>query len=148
MDFTNIDQNTKLKTVSQISHSTGGISMVSTDEGRATNNQTDSLLQNTVEPERMVHAQREMIVTQLIEGLKTKINELKTEIDKSNNEEVTMSAAQKIEELKTKINELEKEINEFKHEIKELRKKIDKLETERDESRSEKRYGSKRKKMS
>ncbi|KAK3718972.1 hypothetical protein RRG08_057132 [Elysia crispata] len=207
----------------QKSHSIGGIGMALRDEGRATNNQADSPVQRTEEPTSSVHAQREMSAAQSKPELKTEINELQTDIDKSNSEEVEMSAAQKIEELETEIDklntekdemsetqeaetyelkmeinelkreiaklnyekvemnttqemethELKKEINELrteitklkrekkkmsdtketethelKKEIKELKTEIDKLKTEKNELTSEKRYGSKRKKMS
>ena len=146
-DFTNNDHSPEIKTTS----STGGISMVSADAAGATNNQTDFLVQRTKEPTSTVHAQREMSATQMIEELKTKMNELKTEIDKWNSEEVEMSATQMIEELKTKINELKTEIDksnseevdmsatqknepdELKKQINELQTKIAKLHSEKDE---------------
>ena len=135
-DFTNNDHSPELKPINQKSSSTSGITMVSADADGATNNQTDFLVQRTKEPTSTVHAQREMSAAQMIEGLKTKINELQTEIDKSNSEEVEMSATQKIEELKTKINELQTEIAKLHSEKVEmgatqqrLKEEINKLKT-------------------
>ncbi|KAK3754344.1 hypothetical protein RRG08_026938 [Elysia crispata] len=93
-DFTNNDQSPEKKTTkNQKSSSTRCISMVSADADRATNNQANSPVQRTEEPTSTVHVQREMSAAQRKEELKIKMNELKTEIDKSNSEEVEMSAA-------------------------------------------------------
>ena len=101
MDFTNIDQSTKLKTVSQTSHSTGGIGMALRGEVSATNNRTDSPVQWAKETTSTADAPSEMSATQEMETheFKKEINKLKTEIAKLNSERlsVEMNATQEME---------------------------------------------------